>query len=133
LDHRLVEFALTLPDELKVRGREGKLFLKRWAEPIFGSELIRRPKRGFTVLVDFYFEGANLQKLAAVLPKHPAFTDLLEPAGIAALIKRQESQKNVHDLLWALLQFAVWHRLFVEGNGEQPDVFTDPIEFIASR
>ena len=133
LDHRLVEFALTLPDELKMRGREGKLFLKRWAEPIFGSELIRRPKRGFTVLVDFYFEGANLQKLAAVLPKHPAFTDLLEPAGIAALIKRQESQKNVHDLLWALLQFAVWHRLFVEGNGEQPDVFTDPIEFIASH
>ena len=131
LDHRLVEFALRLPDELKVRKREGKLFLKRWAEPIFGSELIRRPKSGFTVPVGLFMQGGNLQKLGQILPAHKAFSGLFMPSGIEALVSRQSAKKDVHDILWALLQFAVWYRIFIEGNGEKPEVFANPIEFIA--
>ncbi|MEI7867286.1 MAG: asparagine synthase (glutamine-hydrolyzing) [Candidatus Methylumidiphilus sp.] len=132
LDHRLVEFALCLPDELKVQGREGKLFLKRWAEPIFGAELIRRPKRGFSVHVGLCLQGDNLLQLGKILPGHRAFSGIFEPAGIAALISRQASKQDVPEILWALLQFAVWHRIFIEGKGGKPDVFANPIEFIAS-
>lgn len=32
LDHRIIEFGLSLPDELKTARGQGKLFLKRWAE-----------------------------------------------------------------------------------------------------
>ena len=131
LDHRLVEFALRLPDELKVHKREGKLFLKRWAEPVFGSELIRRPKSGFTVPVGLFMQGDNLQKLGKILPGHKAFSGLFMPSGIDALVNRQSAKKDVHDILWSLLQFAVWHRIFIEGNGEKPEVFANPIEFIA--
>jgi asparagine synthase (glutamine-hydrolysing) len=131
LDHRLVEFALRLPDDLKVRGREGKLFLKRWAEPIFGKALIRRPKSGFTVPVGSCLQGGNLQRLAQILPGHEAFSGLFNPDGISALVSRQSTRRDVPDLLWALLQFAVWHRIFIEGSGEKPEVFANPIEFIA--
>ncbi len=131
LDHRLVEFALNLPDDFKVRGREGKLFLKRWAEPIFGSDLIRRPKRGFSVHVGMCLNGENLRKLGQLLPNHPAFSGLFDPSGITALINRQATKQDVPEILWSLLQLAVWHRLFIEGNGQKPDVFTDPIDFIA--
>lgn len=131
LDHRLVEFALSLPDNLKVRGREGKVFLKRWAEPIFGSSLIRRPKSGFTVPVAAFMQGENLRRLGQVLPQHRAFSGLFQPSGITALLDRQASQRGVHDILWSLLQFAVWHRIFIEGSGEQPEVFANPIDFIA--
>jgi asparagine synthase (glutamine-hydrolysing) len=131
LDHRLVEFALCLPDELKVRGREGKVFLKRWAEPIFGKALIRRPKSGFTVPVGSCLQGDNLLKLAQILPGHKAFSGLFKPSGISALVSRQSTRQDVPDLLWALLQFAVWHRIFIEGSGEKPEVFANPIEFIA--
>ena len=131
LDHRLVEFALNLPDDLKVRGREGKLFLKRWAEPIFGSELIRRPKRGFSVHVGMCLQGDNLRKLGQILPNHPAFSGLFKASGISALIQRQASKQDVPEILWSLLQLAVWHRLFIDGNGQQPEIFTDPIDFIA--
>ena len=31
LDHRVVEFGLALPDHLKIRRKQGKIFLKRWA------------------------------------------------------------------------------------------------------
>ena len=131
LDHRLLEFAMRLPDDLKVRGREGKLFLKRWAEPIFGSELVRRRKSGFTVPVGLCMQGENLLKLGQILPGHRAFSGLFQPSGIAALVSRQSAKQDVHDILWALLQFAVWHRIFIEGNGEKPDVCANPIEFIA--
>jgi asparagine synthase (glutamine-hydrolysing) len=131
LDHRLVEFALRLPDDLKVRGREGKLFLKLWAEPIFGKALIRRPKSGFTVPVGSCLQGDNLLKLGQILPGHQAFSGLFKPSGISALVSRQSTRQDVSDQLWALLQFAVWHRIFIEGSGEKPEVFSNPIEFIA--
>lgn len=131
LDHRLVEFALQLPDELKVRGREGKLFLKRWAEPTFGREFIRRPKRGFSVHVGLCLQGDNLKRLAQILPGHQAFSGLFEPSGIAGLIARQAGKRDVPEILWALLQFAVWHRLFIQGSGEKPEVFINPVDFIA--
>ena len=133
LDHQLVEFALALPDDLKVRGREGKHFLKRWATPIFGQELIHRPKSGFSVAVGKCLKGENLRKLARILPHHDAYAGLFEPAGITALVTRQETRGDVTLILWSLLQYAVWHRVFIEGHGARPEVFTDPIEFIASR
>jgi len=132
LDHRLVEFALGLPDGLKVRGREGKHFLKRWAEPIYGQALIHRPKRGFSVPVGQCLAGDNLRRLESVLPRHPAFAGGLEPAGITALIKRQAAKGDVAATLWPLLQFAIWQRIFIEGGGARPEVFADPVDFIAS-
>ena len=133
LDHRLVEFALSLPDGLKVRGREGKYFLKRWASPIFGDDVIRRPKRGFSVNIAQCFQGDTLSRLGQVLPKHRALDGWFRPEAVSALIERQASQKGDVSMLWALLQFVLWHRIFVEGQGERPEVFADPIAFIASR
>ncbi len=131
LDHRLVEFALALPDHLKLRGREGKHFLKRWAEPIYGNALVRRPKRGFSVPVEQALKGENLRRLGLILPNHPAFEGLFKPAGIAALIARQADRGDVSSTLWPLLQFAIWQQIFIAGDGKQPDFLVDPIDFIA--
>ena len=133
LDHRLVEFALSLPDDLKVRGREGKHFLKRWAVPFYGKSLIQRPKSGFSVSVGKCLQGENLRRLGMILPHHPAFAGMIEASGIAALIARQAAHTDVTVILWSLLQYAVWHRIFIEGGGEKPEVFTDPIEFIGAH
>ena len=133
LDHRLVEFALSLPDDLKVRGREGKHFLKRWAVPIYGKALIQRPKSGFSVSVGKCLRGENLRRLGMILPHHAAFAGMFESSGIAALIARQQVKHDVTLILWSLLQYVVWYRIFIEGGGEKPEVFMDPIEFIAAR
>lgn len=132
LDHRLVEFALGLPDELKVQGRQGKEFLKRWAEPIYGAEFVRRPKRGFSVPVGACLAGDTLRRLGQTLPRHRAFDGLFAPAGLVELIKRQQLKGDVSDILWSLLQFAVWQRIFIENRGEKPDFLIDPVDFLAS-
>jgi len=41
LDHRLVEFGLSLPDSLKVRGRRRKFLLRTWGRPRVPSRTMR--------------------------------------------------------------------------------------------
>src|SRR5215468_2035924 len=47
LDHRLIEFAQTIPASLKLRGQETKYILKRAAAGLIPEEIINRPKQGF--------------------------------------------------------------------------------------
>src|SRR5205807_3661624 len=48
LDHELVRFALALPPELKVRGRNGKYLLKKAVRGLLPDEVVDRPKQGFS-------------------------------------------------------------------------------------
>ncbi|HEY9436178.1 MAG TPA: asparagine synthase (glutamine-hydrolyzing), partial [Blastocatellia bacterium] len=55
LDHRLIEFAQTIPASLKIRGQETKYILKRAAEGLIPDEIINRPKQGFDVPIRRWF------------------------------------------------------------------------------
>ena len=83
LDHRVVEFGLSLPDALKIGPRQGKLFLKRWAERRVPREHLWRRKRGFYVPVRQWFRGEFLDKLGARLSRHPMIRRWFIPEGVA--------------------------------------------------
>ncbi|HEY6401926.1 MAG TPA: asparagine synthase (glutamine-hydrolyzing), partial [Blastocatellia bacterium] len=55
LDHRLIEFAQTIPASYKLRGLETKYILKRVAEGLIPDEITRRPKQGFDVPIRRWF------------------------------------------------------------------------------
>ncbi|HEY7758004.1 MAG TPA: asparagine synthase (glutamine-hydrolyzing) [Burkholderiales bacterium] len=131
LDHRIVEFGLSLPDRLKVRGREGKVFLKRWAAGLLPAEHLARRKKGFHVPIAEWLRGDILLRLQEVLPRHVAVQSCFQAAGVRDLIDRQAARGDVGELVWALLQFAVWFRIFIENRGRRPANFEDPVEFIA--
>src|SRR3989475_7643253 len=57
LDHKLVEFAASLPQHLKVSGLSSKIVLKRLAERYIPRETIYRRKVGFTVPLTRWFAG----------------------------------------------------------------------------
>jgi asparagine synthase (glutamine-hydrolysing) len=124
LDHRIVEFAFGLPDALKVSRRQGKLFLKRWAERRLPPEHLWRRKRGFYVPVGRWLRGAFLDRLAERLPAHPAMQRWFRPDGVAALVRAQQRHGRATRELWELMQLAIWHRIFVEGHvpGRDEDV-----------
>ena len=56
LDHELVEFAATIPADLKVRD-EGKYILKETARSVIPAEVIDRPKGYFPVPELKYLRG----------------------------------------------------------------------------
>jgi asparagine synthase (glutamine-hydrolysing) len=129
LDHRVIEFAFGLPDALKVSGRQGKLFLKRWAGRRLPTEHLWRRKRGFYVPIGKWLRGKFLDGLAERLPEHPAIRQWFRPDGVAALVAAQQARGNATREIWGLMQLAIWHRIFVEGH--RPSRDEDPLEWIA--
>lgn len=130
LDHRVVEFGLSLPDHLKVGGKNGKVFLKHWAEQFLPRQHLWGRKRGFTVPVRDWMRGELLQRLQRVLPAHPAIRRWCDVAAVRRLLAAQERSGKFAQPLWNLLQFAVWHTLFIEGNGARPAAKCDPLSLI---
>jgi len=58
LDHDLVEFAMALPPEMKVRGGVGKYLLKRAvSRSLLPEHIVYRPKQGFGAPVAEWFRG----------------------------------------------------------------------------
>src|SRR5262245_32432076 len=128
LDHRVVEFGLSLPDALKIGPRQGKLFLKRWAERRLPPEHLWRRKRGFYVPVRQWFRGDFLDQLGARLTRHPMIRRWFIPDGVAALVREQQMGGNASRAIWGLMQLAIWHRIFIEGAVPERD--EDPLEWI---
>jgi asparagine synthase (glutamine-hydrolysing) len=129
LDQRVVEFGLGLPDRLKIRRRDGKLFLRRWAERRLPREHLWRRKRGFYVPMRRWLHGEFLDKLAVRLPHHPGIQRWFRPEGVAALVREQQAGGNASRAIWGLMQIAIWHRIFAEGHTPGRD--EDPLEWIA--
>ena len=57
LDHKMVEFAASLPVSMKIRNSAGKYLLKRYAEDVLTPELVHRKKQGFSVPLAAWFRG----------------------------------------------------------------------------
>ncbi|HKX02594.1 MAG TPA: asparagine synthase (glutamine-hydrolyzing) [Methylomirabilota bacterium] len=128
LDHRVVEFGLSLPDSLKVGGRQGKLFLKRWGERRLPPAHLWRRKRGFYVPMRGWLHGAFLDRLAAHLPGHPAIRRWFRADAVARLLREQQGGGNMTHAIWGLVQLAIWHRIFIDGHVPGRD--EDPVEWI---
>lgn len=113
LDHRVVEFGLALPDRLKVQGRTGKVFLRRWAEQFLPLDHLQRKKQGFTVPAGEWLRGERMQQLAALCSDHPGLASLSAPTQ-TRLLQRQSNTGDESAFVWALLQYGLWHEAFVD-------------------
>ena len=121
LDHRLVEFAATLPDRLKVHGGVTKYLLKKWAEPLLPREIVYRTKKGFPVPVKSWFR----EELSGF-----ARETLLASGGICAeFLSRPQIEHLLHmhdredrsEQIYSLLVLDSWHHQFVKA-ASSPEV-----------
>ena len=67
LDHHLVEFALGLPDNLKIRGNSTKYILRKILYKHVPKELIERPKQGFSIPIRDWLLNLLAPDLKAML------------------------------------------------------------------
>jgi asparagine synthase (glutamine-hydrolysing) len=132
LDHRIVEFGLSLPDRLKVSGRQGKWLLKRWAEPMLPPGHLTRPKRGFHVPVDEWLTGDVAARVGERLSRSAGIREWFNVAAIPDLVAARRAANGGSRELFGMMQFAIWHRLFIEQPGLLPGADEDPVEWIAS-
>ncbi len=131
LDHRVVEFGLALPDSLKVKARVGKLFLRRWALKYLPEEHLFRTKKGFHVPVGGFFSPALLHQLSSLLPRNRAVREYFNPSAVTEMIRQHiAGKKQWTGMLWALMYFAIWHRMFVEEPFRMPGPSEDPLQWL---
>ncbi|MEJ2745786.1 MAG: asparagine synthase-related protein, partial [bacterium] len=119
LDHRLVEFAASLPTDWKLRGRKSKYILKDACSDLLPPRIQKRGKMGFGVPIGGWFRGELKEYLRDVLLDPVSLSrGYFDPERVRALVDAH--QKGITDhapRLWALLVLELWHRAFVDRGG----------------
>ncbi len=105
LDHRLLEFAASLPDKMRVRGGQGKWLMKKTMERYLPKDILYRPKMGFVTPIDAWFRGP-LAGVARDLSTSPFLShmELFDNASISKAAEDHISGRvNNGRLLWQLV------------------------------
>ncbi len=131
LDHRIVNFGLSLPDHLKMKSHYGKLFLRRWAEKYIPRQHLWGKKTGFHVPVGEYLSKSFLDHLEEKLLQNDAMRAWFNSETLQRLFEFQRRGGRGTRAIWCLMQFAIWHHIFLEGNGEEPTPQEDPLDWIS--
>lgn len=115
LDHELVELCARLPTEWKVNGSEGKRMLRDIVADDLPPQILKAPKRGFSVPLAQWWSGeARRQIRESVLPLHPALQPFLNDATAAQLLDEHQAGRTNHaQRLWNLCVLNEWARMFL--------------------
>lgn len=108
LDHKLVELAMSMPDEVKTRGGELKVLLKRAVRGLIPDEIVNRPKQGFSVPVHDWFIAELGTEIRKTMTEFCDETDFFSKAEVMRLMEQGQSAKA-----WYLFNFALWWREYI--------------------
>lgn len=118
LDHKLVEFAASLPQNLKVKGLARKYLLKKVSSRWLPQEIIHRKKQGFPMPSSLWLRGEARSFVRDVLsPMAVRRRGLFNPLFVEKLIQEHESGFADHgSLLWGLMNVELWQRVFMDSQ-----------------
>lgn len=105
LDHRLIEFAAALPENLRLRRGEGKWLLKKTMQRYLPNEILYRQKQGFVTPIAGWFRGSLAEEARAISRSTVlARTGWFDGQAIAGMAEEHISGRRDHGrLLWQLL------------------------------
>lgn len=115
MDRELLEFVTRLPDTWRVRGRTTKAVLRDAMKRLLPEEILSRPKIGFRVPVNEWFQGPMRDYLHDHLLGPDSRTrDYYRPQALRQTLQEHvDGRQNHEKLLWALLNLEIWHRQYV--------------------
>jgi asparagine synthase (glutamine-hydrolysing) len=114
LDYKMVEFAFSLPEDLKLKGFTTKWFMKKSMEGILPNDIIYRRKEGFSIPIKNWLRK-ELKDLMLEYLSEKRIKD-------AGFFNYNYINKMIHDhlerkadhahRLWALILFSIWRDKF---------------------
>jgi len=117
LDHKLVEFTARMPDTMKLRGGTTKFVLRESMKGVLPERILSRSKMGFPVPIGRWFRGPFKSIIDEyVLSDRALARDIFEPDFVKRLVSLHQSGEDHSERLWALLNFEIWLRQFVDGD-----------------
>jgi len=115
LDHKILEFATSLPPQFKVRGRETKRILKAAFARVLPEEILKRKKAGFPVPYESWLRGELRPRIEEVLLSERSLSrGHFEKEAILRLLKANARDGKFAKEVFCLLVLELWHRRFVD-------------------
>jgi asparagine synthase (glutamine-hydrolysing) len=116
VDHTLIEFAATIPSDLKMKGFRGKWLLRRALGDLLPRNILYRRKRGFGIPHARWLRGELRPLLRDTLLSPRVYQrGHLQRAAVERLIDEHDSGRVNHGMrLWNLLWLELWHQTFID-------------------
>ena len=118
LDHKFVEFAMTIPNSLKLRNGESKYILKKAFASMLPKEVVERKKMGFSIPIDKWFRS-DLKSFAydILLDDGKTIDVYFNRMFLKKMLDSHSSYKSSYgSRLWLLINFVLWHKMFIENH-----------------
>jgi asparagine synthase (glutamine-hydrolysing) len=118
LDHKLVEFAASLPPHLKIRRLTRKYLLKQVSRAWLPAKIVDRKKKGFPMPFSVWFRKEARSFVHDILSSDRVRRrGLFNPVFVERLLHQHDTGFADHGtLLWSLLSVELWHRLFIDSK-----------------
>lgn len=116
LDHKVIEFAASLPENLKLNRFRTKYLLKKVAARLVPSEVVYRRKMGFGVPIGHWFRGEMKGFVGDVLLSETSLSRGIVKRGmIERYIREHTSGAFDHAFpIWSLLMMELWFQRFID-------------------
>lgn len=116
LDHRVAEFAFTLPREMRVHDGKGKRILRDILARHVPHSLFERPKQGFGIPIGQWLSGPLNDWVEDLLSPAKLSNDgLIDPLPVRAAWNAHKSGKSNNDVqLWTVLMYQAWKDKWAE-------------------
>jgi asparagine synthase (glutamine-hydrolysing) len=117
LDHKIIEFAMQLPDDLKIKGKDTKYLLRKILYKHVPKELIERPKQGFSIPIQKWLLSSLKEPLLRIKRDQDFFnTFQLESKEVQRIIDnfvQQRAYINPH-FIWFLYTLHQWYNRWIK-------------------
>ena len=115
LDHKVLEFAASLPGHYKVRGLTTKYIAKKAFGPRIPAEIVNRKKVGFPVPYESWLRKDLKHWMTDILlDRKTVERGYFDRKAIAGLIERDAQSGGYSKDLFSLVTLELWHRVFLE-------------------
>ena len=108
LDHKFVELAMSIPEQVKTKHGTLKHILKKSVRGVIPDELIDRPKQGFGVPVYEWFFDRLGDYAKSELEMFCKKTDFFNPVEVSRFVNEKRGAE-----VWYLLNFALWWKEYI--------------------
>ena len=122
LDHRVAEYAFSLPPQAKRNGSMNKYLLRKIAEPYLPETIIHQHKRGFPLPLGIWLKGELRSWVEALLLDGLRRRGYFEPVALERLLQGYFEEEIPHDayrphhMIWALVTLELFLQSLQSGN-----------------
>jgi len=117
LDHRLVEYSMTIPQVFKIKNGEPKYILKKAVEGLIPDNIIYRKKQGFAAPISEWLRTEWSGYLRERVGASPLMDSYFRRDFVTTLMNQHHQRRiDAGQNLWNLLNLVLWYDYWIDGK-----------------